>query len=292
MSEQLLLAEGLRKSFPAGRGLLGRARGMQHAVRGVDVSLDRGETLAVVGESGAGKSTLGRMLLRLVEPDAGTLRLAGIDLLALGRRELRATRRRMQMVFQDPYSSFDPRMPVGDSVGHPLTLHLGLHGAARRARVLELLERVGIDADQAQRRPDEFSGGQLQRIAVARALAVEPDLVVCDEPVAALDVSVRAQVVNLLAELQRERGVSYVLVSHDLSLVRAIAHRVAIMRDGEVVEQGPAAAVFADPHHPYTKSLLDAVPIPDPRRRPVRGRSDANPKEETAGCNSKPEPRR
>jgi ABC-type oligopeptide transport system ATPase subunit len=271
----LLEATGLHKGFPAGRSFLGRSRGTNHAVRGVDLTLARGETLAVVGESGAGKSTLGRMLLRLIEPDRGSVRLGDVELLALRPRELRATRRRMQMIFQDPYSSFDPRMVVADSVGQPLALHLGLRGTALRTRVLELLDRVGIAEDQADRRPDEFSGGQLQRIAVARALAVDPDLVVCDEPVAALDVSVRAQVIALLGELQRERGVSYVFVSHDLSLVRAIAHRVLIMQQGLVVEEGPAAEVFAHPSHPYTRALLDAVPVPDPRQRPARGRAPA-----------------
>lgn len=270
MSEVLLRAAGLEKAFPLGRDILGRATGESRAVRGVDLTLARGETLAVVGESGAGKSTLGRLLLRLIEPDAGSIHLDDVDLRALRPKQLRKVRKRMQMIFQDPFSSFDPRMVVEDSVADPLKLHFGLKGAELRSRVLALLDRVGISAHHAERYPYEFSGGQLQRIAIARALAVEPDLVVCDEPVAALDVSVRAQVVNLLDELQRERVVAYLFISHDLSLVRAIAHRVAIMYRGRVVEEGPTATVYDHARHPYTRALLDAIPIPDPRRRAER----------------------
>ena len=272
MSELLLEATGLTKSFPAGRNLLGRATGWRHAVRGVDLRIARGETLAVVGESGAGKSTVGRLVLRLIEPDAGQVRLDGIDVLSLRSKPLRALRKRMQMIFQDPYGSLDPRMVVEDAVGEPLTVHFGTKGEARRRKVLELLDRVGIGEHQAERYPYEFSGGQLQRIAIARALAVEPDLIVCDEPVAALDVSIRAQVVNLLHELQRERGVAYVFVSHDLSLVRLIAQRVAVMYQGSVVEEGETAALFANPRHPYTRALLDVIPVADPRRRAARVR--------------------
>ncbi|QFG25292.1 ABC transporter ATP-binding protein [Actinomadura sp. WMMB 499] len=270
MNETLLTATGLRKSFPGGRSLLGRPTGWTHAVQGVDLHVRRGETLAIVGESGAGKSTVGRLVLRLIRPDAGEVTLDGTDVLALPARRMRALRKRMQMIFQDPYSSLDPRMVVADAVGEPLTVHFGLGGSERRDRVLELLDRVGIAGHQTERYPHEFSGGQLQRIAIARALAVEPDLVVCDEPVAALDVSIRAQVINLLRELQRERGVAYVFVSHDLSLVRLIADRIAVMRRGRVVEEADAATLFADPRHPYTRSLLDAVPVADPRRRPPR----------------------
>jgi oligopeptide/dipeptide ABC transporter ATP-binding protein len=232
--------------------------------------LDRRETLAIVGESGAGKSTLGRLILRLIEPDAGAVSLDGIDVRSLGRRPLRAMRRRMQMIFQDPFSSLDPRMVVEDAVGEPLTVHFGIKGVERRRRVLELLDRVGIDQAQAQRYPHEFSGGQLQRIATARALAVEPDLIVCDEPVAALDVSIRSQIINLLNDIQKERGVAYLFISHDLSLVRLIADRIAVMYRGQVVEEAQPNQLFTNPRHPYTRALIDVIPVPDPRRRPER----------------------
>jgi oligopeptide/dipeptide ABC transporter ATP-binding protein len=274
-SALLLEATGLTKSFPTGRSLLGRATGWRHAVRGVDLRVARGETLAVVGESGAGKSTVGRLALRLIEPDAGQVRLDGVDVLSLRAKALRTLRKRMQMIFQDPYGSLDPRMVVEDAVGEPLTVHFGTKGAALRRKVLELLDRVGIGEHQAERYPYEFSGGQLQRIAIARALAVEPDLIVCDEPVAALDVSIRAQVVNLLHELQRERGVAYVFISHDLSLVRLIADRVAVMYLGSIVEEGETAVLFANPRHPYTRALLDVIPVADPRRRGERSRRAA-----------------
>ena len=266
-TEVLLEATGLTKSFPAGRNLVGRPTRWTRAVDGVDLRVARGETLAVVGESGAGKSTLGRLLLRLIEPDEGRVVLDGTDVLALRSKELRALRKRMQMIFQDPFGSLDPRMVVEDAVAEPLVVHFGMQGSERRSRVLELLDRVGIGEHQAERYPHEFSGGQLQRIAIARALAAEPDLIVCDEPVAALDVSIRAQVVNLLHELQRERGVAYVFISHDLSLVRLIAQRVAVMYQGRVVEEGETGAVFDNPQHSYTQALLDAIPVPDPRRR-------------------------
>ncbi|HEY8527650.1 MAG TPA: ATP-binding cassette domain-containing protein [Acidimicrobiales bacterium] len=266
----LLEATGLCKSYPTGRNLLGRPTGHHQAVKDVDIRLAKGETLAVVGESGAGKSTVGRMVLRLIEPDAGQVHLDGVDVLALGRKDLRALRKRMQMIFQDPFGSLDPRMVIEDAVGEPLTVHFGMQGAERRRRVLELLDRVGIGEHQAERYPHEFSGGQLQRIAIARALAVEPDLIVCDEPVAALDVSIRAQVINLLHDLQQERGVAYIFISHDLSLVRLIADRVAVMYKGEIVEEGDTAALFEDPQHPYTRTLLDAIPVADPRRREER----------------------
>jgi oligopeptide transport system ATP-binding protein len=270
MSEVLLEATGLKKSFLTGRNSLGRPKGWAHAVRGVDLRVGRGETVAIVGESGAGKSTVGRLVLRLIEPDEGDIRLDGIDVRALGRKDLRAMRKRMQMIFQDPYSSLDPRILIEDAVGEPLTVHFGIKGVERRRRVLELLDRVGISSHQAERYPHEFSGGQLQRIAIARALAVEPDIIVCDEPVAALDVSIRAQVINLLHDLQRERGVAYIFISHDLSLVRVISHRILVMCGGEVVEEGEPTQLYTNPSHPYTKALLDVIPVADPRRRPDR----------------------
>jgi oligopeptide transport system ATP-binding protein len=263
----LLEATGLTKAFTSGRSLVRRSAEPTYAVRGVDLRVARGETVAVVGESGAGKSTLGRMILRLIEPDEGSIRLDGIDVRAIGRKELRGLRKRMQMIFQDPYSSLDPRMIIEDAVGEPLTVHFDMPRAQRRRKVLELLDRVGISESQAERYPHEFSGGQLQRIAIARALAVEPDLIVCDEPVAALDVSIRAQVINLLQDLQEERGVSYVFISHDLSLVRMIAHRISVMYQGKVVEEGSPADLYSNPRDPYTRALLDAIPVPDPRRR-------------------------
>jgi oligopeptide transport system ATP-binding protein len=270
MSEVLLEATGLKKSFLTGRNSLGRPKGWSHAVRGVDLRVGRGETVAIVGESGAGKSTVGRLVLRLIEPDEGDIRLDGIDVRALGRKDLRAMRKRMQMIFQDPYSSLDPRILIEDAVGEPLTVHFGVKGVERRRRVLELLDRVGISSHQAERYPHEFSGGQLQRIAIARALAVEPDIIVCDEPVAALDVSIRAQVINLLHDLQRERGVAFIFISHDLSLVRVISHRILVMCGGEVVEEGEPTQLYTNPSHPYTKALLDVIPVADPRRRPDR----------------------
>jgi oligopeptide/dipeptide ABC transporter ATP-binding protein len=245
------------------------------AVDGVDLDIRRGETLGLVGESGCGKSTLGNALLRLVEPTAGTVELDGTELTGLGRRRMRAMRRRAVMVFQDPYASLDPRRSVGDAVAEPLVVH-GLHGgpASRRRRVAELLELVGIPAGAAERYPHEFSGGQRQRIGIARALAGEPDLVVADEAVASLDVSIQAQVINLLRRLQRELGLTVLFISHDLAAVRHVSDRIAVMYLGRVVEVGPAHQVTSDPQHPYTRALLSAVPRPDPvaerRREPVQ----------------------
>jgi oligopeptide transport system ATP-binding protein len=274
MTAPLLEATGLTKVFGTGRTLGSRPAEPTYAVRGVDLKVGRGETVAVVGESGAGKSTLGRMILRLIEPDDGTITLDGIDVRAMGRKELRSLRKRMQMIFQDPYSSLDPRMIIEDAVGEPLTVHFRMPSAQRRRKVLELLDRVGISEAQADRYPHEFSGGQLQRIAIARALAVEPDLIVCDEPVAALDVSIRAQVINLLQDLQEERGVSYVFISHDLSLVRLIAHRISVMYQGKVVEEGSPEEIYTNPSDPYTRALLEAIPVPDPSRRHFRGTAE------------------
>lgn len=272
--EPLLEVEGLRKSYPVRKNVLGRTTEHFHAVRDVSFEFGRGETLGIVGETGAGKSTVGRLALRLIEPDAGSIRFDGIDLNTLSRRELRATRRRMQMIFQDPFSSLDPRMSIRATVGEPFQIHQGLKGAELDARILELLERVGMRADHLDRYPREFSGGQLQRIAIARALATEPEFIVCDEPVAALDVSIQAQVLNLLIDLQVERGLSYLFISHDLSLVRFLAHRVAVMCQGEIVEIGTTEEIFSDPKHPYTRKLLSAVPVARPTRvsrRPSMG---------------------
>lgn len=267
MTTHMLEATGLVKSFPTGKNLFGRPTGITRALRGVDFKLDRGETLAIVGESGAGKSTVGRLALRLIEPDEGSVYLDGRDVTLLPRSELRTIRKRMQMIFQDPFSSLDPRMTIGGAVGEPLSIHFRLTSRERRERVASLLDRVGIASNHTDRYPHEFSGGQLQRIAIARALAVEPDVLVCDEPVAALDVSIRAEVINLLHDLQQERGVAYMFISHDLSLVRLIADRVAVMYQGKVVEEAESAKLFEHPRHPYTRALLDVVPKPDPRQR-------------------------
>jgi len=253
----MLELDGVQKHFPIGRGP--RGRNAVRAVDGVSLCVARGEVLAVVGESGCGKSTLGRLALRLIEPDRGRVRLAGEDLSALKPAALRARRRRMQLIFQDPFGSLDPRMTVEAAIAEPLRLH-GLHRGRERARVAELLERVGLRPELARRWPHEFSGGQRQRIAIARALATEPELVIGDEPVSALDVSVQAQVVNLLADLIRDLGLTFVLISHDLGVVRQIADRIAVMYLGRIVEEGPAEDVLRRPRHPYTRALLAAVP--------------------------------
>jgi peptide/nickel transport system ATP-binding protein/oligopeptide transport system ATP-binding protein len=258
----VLRVDGLRKSFPS----KGREQ-RPPAVDGVSFAVRAGETLALVGESGAGKSTAGRMALRLIEPDSGSVHFEDTDLRSLSARELRRTRARMQMIFQDPYSSLNPRVSVGASVAEPLMFHTGLGRRERAAEAARLLERVGIRPDQVDRFPYEMSGGQLQRVAIARALATRPALVVCDEPTASLDVSIQAQVINLLLDLQAEHGMAYLFVSHDLSLVRSFADHIAVMRDGRIVEARPADELFADPAHPYTKELLSAVPVPDPRAR-------------------------
>jgi oligopeptide/dipeptide ABC transporter ATP-binding protein len=241
--------------------------GWVHAVDGVDFDLAPGTTLSLVGETGCGKSTTGRVVLRLIEPTAGEVRFNGEDLLALGKEELRRARRQMQIIFQDPYSSLNPRMSVLATVGEPLLLHRIVPKRELEGAVIDLLERVGLGPEDRFRYPHEFSGGQRQRIGIARALALRPKLIVADEPVSSLDVSIQAQVVNLMLDLQQEFGLAYLFISHDLSLVERISDAVAVMYLGRIVETAPAAELYAAPRHPYTEALLAAVPVPDPARR-------------------------
>lgn len=262
----ILEATALSKHFVARRSLFGTPLAHVRAVDGVDLALNAGETLALVGESGCGKSTLGRLLLRLIEPTTGTLQFEGTDLLALGDRDLRSLRRHAQLIFQDPFASLNPRMTVGETLAEPLILHKLVPPAQRQARVADLLAQVGLRPEHAQRYPHEFSGGQRQRIVIARALAGEPRLIVCDEPVSALDVSIRAQILNLLRDLQQRLGLAMVFISHDLAVVKHIADTIAVMYLGRIVEQGPADQIFADPRHPYTRALLSAIPVAAPHR--------------------------
>ena len=266
----LLEVENLVKQFAADRNLFGRPTAFVKAVDGVSFRVDAGETLALVGESGCGKSTVSRLALRLIEPDAGRIRFQGRDLLALDANELRAFRRQAQIIFQDPYASLNPRMTVGQILSEPLALHNLVPQAGRRARVEEILTLVGLEPRFARRYPHEFSGGQRQRIAIARALAVEPKLIICDEPVSALDVSIRSQILNLLRDLQRRLGLSYIFVSHDLAVVKHIADRVAVMNLGSIVETAETQALFAAPRHPYSRALLSAIPVPRPRAKRSR----------------------
>jgi oligopeptide transport system ATP-binding protein len=264
--EPLLEVENLVKHFPIKRGLLlDREVDRVRAVDDVSFSVARGETLGLVGESGSGKSTACRTVLQLLKPTSGSVRFEGREIAGLSRRQMRPLRPQMQMVFQDPYASLNPRKRVGQIVGDPLRLQGRASGAELRRRVQELLERVGLASEHYGRYPHEFSGGQRQRVGIARALSLSPKLIVADEPVSALDVSIRAQIVNLLADLQDELGLTYVFVAHDIGVVRHVSDRIAVMHEGRIVEQGPADRVCERPEHPYTKTLLAAVPVPDPR---------------------------
>jgi oligopeptide/dipeptide ABC transporter ATP-binding protein len=270
VSAPVLEVENLVRHFVLARSLLGGAIATVKAVDGVSFQVRSGETLALVGESGCGKSTVGRLVLRLIEPTAGRVRFEGRDISELGARDLRAFRRNAQLVFQDPYGSLNPRMTVGEILAEPLTLHAIVPRERRERRVSQLLDMVGLPAGFARRYPHEFSGGQRQRVAIARALAVEPKLVICDEPVSALDVSIRSQVLNLLQDLQQRLGLAYIFISHDLAVVKHIATNVAVMNLGRIVETAPVADVFAAPRHPYTRALLSAIPVPTPNPQRTR----------------------
>ncbi|HEX4130260.1 MAG TPA: oligopeptide/dipeptide ABC transporter ATP-binding protein [Pirellulales bacterium] len=263
----LLEVRDLAKWFPVRGGLFSRVRQHVRAVDGVSFSLGRGRTLGLVGESGCGKTTVGRTILRLISPTAGQVLFEGQSVFDLPRRELRALRRKMQIIFQDPYGSLNPRMTVGATVAEPLVIHGVKRRRHARERVAELLSQVGLNAEAMNRYPHEFSGGQRQRVGIARALALNPAFIVCDEPTSALDVSIRAQVINLLGDLQQQHGIAYLMISHDLGAVRHVSHEVAVMYLGKIVEQAPTEALFDDPRHPYTRVLLAAIPVPDPTKR-------------------------
>jgi len=266
----LLEIRDLKKYFPVGDGLFSRKKGNVKAVDGVNLTINEGETLGLVGESGCGKSTLGRTILRLIEPTSGEVIFQGKNLLGLSARELRETRRQMQIIFQDPYASLNPRMRVGDIIGEGLEIHKLAKGKAKRDRIMELLHQVGLREDHYPRYPHEFSGGQRQRIGIARALAVSPKFIVCDEPVSSLDVSIQAQIINLLQELQEKMHLTYLFISHDLRVVEHISHRVAIMYLGKVVEIAASETIYREAKHPYTRALLSAVPMPDMSRKKER----------------------
>ena len=287
-SEPVLEVTDLTKRFPVRSGVLQRVTGHVHAVERASFHVGRGETLGLVGESGCGKSTAGKTILRLQDPTAGSIRLKGREIARLSPRQMRPVRKHLQIIFQDPFSSLNPRMKAGRFVGEPLAIH-GLAGRGeRRRRVAELFDRVGLRPEQMDRFPHEFSGGQRQRLAIARALTVDPDVIVADEAVSALDVSIQASVINLLVDLQREMGLSFLFISHDMSVIEHVSHRVAVMYLGHVVEVGGRDEVMSHPQHPYTEALLSAVPRPDPggqgRRRILLGGDVPSPMAPPSGC--------
>jgi oligopeptide/dipeptide ABC transporter ATP-binding protein len=269
-TEPLLSVQHLKKYFPIRRGVLSRVAAYVKAVDDISFEINRGETFGLVGESGCGKTTAGRAILRLIEPDAGTIRFDGTDLLELGNQELRRQRRDMQIIFQDPYASLNPRMTIRTIVGEPFAIHGLASGSEREHRVADLLKTVGLDPAVMNRYPHEFSGGQRQRIGIARALALKPKLIIADEPVSALDVSIQAQIINLLADLQQQFGLTYLFISHAIPVIEHISTRIGVMYLGKLVEVGTSAQICLAPKHPYTQALLSAVPIPDPAAKKQR----------------------
>jgi len=285
----ILEVENLVKHFPLEGGIFSRQQKKVHAVNGISFQLHQGETLGLVGESGCGKSTAGRTIIRLYEPTSGVVKYQGKNILGYNAKEMLAVRRDIQMIFQDPYASLNPRMTVGDIVGEALDIHRLARGQKRTDRIYELLETVGLNPEHANRFPHEFSGGQRQRIGIARALSVNPKLIICDEPISALDVSIQAQIVNMLEELQEKLGLTYLFVAHDLSMVKHLSHRIAVMYLGRIVELTDSFALYEKPLHPYTQALLSAIPIPDPeieatRQRQVLKGNVPSPIDPPSGC--------
>jgi oligopeptide/dipeptide ABC transporter ATP-binding protein len=286
-AQPLLSVQHLKKYFPVHRGIFSKVAVYVKAVDDISFEISQGETFGLVGESGCGKTTAGRAILRLLEPDAGTIRFDGIDLMSLGKQELRRKRRDMQIIFQDPFASLNPRMTIRSIVGEPFAIHHIASGTERQDRVADLLKTVGLDSSVMNRYPHEFSGGQRQRIGIARALALKPKLIVADEPVSALDVSIQAQIINLLAELQEQLGLTYLFISHAIPVIEHISTRIGVMYLGKLVEVGTSAQICTNPKHPYTQALLRAVPIPDPaakKQRVILGGDVPTPINPPSGC--------